>query len=66
MNPQVDVLFTGYVGHTVASTVSLVRAPGLVAVIDPGMVPSPESIFGPLGELGLGPDDGRRRQAHGG
>jgi glyoxylase-like metal-dependent hydrolase (beta-lactamase superfamily II) len=53
----VDLLFTGYVGDTVASTVSLVRADGLVAVVDPGMVPSPASIVGPLAELDLAPVD---------
>jgi glyoxylase-like metal-dependent hydrolase (beta-lactamase superfamily II) len=57
MTAAVDLLFTGYVGDTVASTVSLVRAPGLVAIVDPGMVPGAESILQPLAGLGLSPAD---------
>jgi glyoxylase-like metal-dependent hydrolase (beta-lactamase superfamily II) len=45
------VLFTGYVGDRVASTVSFVRDGDVRVVIDPGMVPEPAAILGPLGEL---------------
>jgi glyoxylase-like metal-dependent hydrolase (beta-lactamase superfamily II) len=52
-----DVLFAGYVGPHTASTVSLVRDGDTVVVIDPGMVPSRDSILGPLAALGVQPDD---------
>ena len=45
------ILFTGYVGDRVASTVSFVRDDDVRVVIDPGMVPEPAAILGPLGEL---------------
>lgn len=45
------VLFTGYVGDTVASTVSFVRDGEVLAVIDPGMTPQPADILGPLKSL---------------
>ena len=52
---QLDVLCSGYIGRGVASTVSLVRAEGLVAVVDPGMVPSRSTILDPMAELGVSP-----------
>jgi glyoxylase-like metal-dependent hydrolase (beta-lactamase superfamily II) len=45
------VLFTGYVGERVASTVCFVRDGDVRLVIDPGMVPEPNAILSPLGEL---------------
>lgn len=58
---EVDVLVSGYARaesdevSRVAGTVSLVRAPGLTAVVDPGMVADREQILGPLRELGISP-----------
>jgi glyoxylase-like metal-dependent hydrolase (beta-lactamase superfamily II) len=55
---QLDVIFNGYAGAKgVAGTVSLVRDGALVAIVDPGMVPSREAILGPLAELGVAPSD---------
>jgi glyoxylase-like metal-dependent hydrolase (beta-lactamase superfamily II) len=55
---QLDVIFDGYAGaRGVAGTVSLVRDGDLVAIVDPGMVPSREAILGPLAELGIEPHD---------
>jgi len=55
---ELDVIFNGYAGAKgVAGTVSLVRDGDLVAIVDPGMVPSREAILGPLAELGLAPSD---------
>jgi len=45
------VLFTGYVGERVASTVSFVRDGAVRVIVDPGMVPEPAAILGPLGEV---------------
>jgi glyoxylase-like metal-dependent hydrolase (beta-lactamase superfamily II) len=53
---KVEVLFRGYVGSGVASTVSYVEDGRLRAVVDPGMVPSPRSILSPLGRLGVRPE----------
>lgn len=55
---KLDVIFDGYAGaQGVAGTVSLVRDGDLIAIIDPGMVPSREAILGPLAELGVAPHD---------
>lgn len=51
----VDVLFDGYAGERVAGTVSCVRDGGVVAIVDPGMVPSRAAILDPLRELGVDP-----------
>jgi glyoxylase-like metal-dependent hydrolase (beta-lactamase superfamily II) len=48
-----DVLFDGYGGEGVASTVSLIRDGDLVAVVDPGMVPARSAILDPLAALGV-------------
>ncbi|MDE3008102.1 MAG: MBL fold metallo-hydrolase [Acidobacteriota bacterium] len=56
MAAQVDVLFAGYVGERVAGTVTLVRENDTVIVIDPGMVPSRQSILDPLRALGVQED----------
>jgi glyoxylase-like metal-dependent hydrolase (beta-lactamase superfamily II) len=52
-----DVLFEGYAEDKVAGTVSLVRDGDLVAVVDPGMVPSRSAILDPLARLGVSPED---------
>jgi len=52
----VEVLFRGYVGSRVASTVSYIREGRFRAVVDPGMVPSQASILGPLARKGVRPD----------
>jgi len=49
----VEVLFRGYVGRRVASTVSYVEDGRFRAIVDPGMVPSPTSILGPLARRGV-------------
>jgi glyoxylase-like metal-dependent hydrolase (beta-lactamase superfamily II) len=58
---EVDVLVAGYARRDgdvarVAGTVSLVRAEGLVAIVDPGMAADRELILRPLRELGIAPD----------
>ncbi len=50
MAAEFHVLFTGYVGDRVAGTVSFVRDGDVRVIIDPGMVPEPNAILGPLGE----------------
>jgi len=61
---RLDVLHTGYIGRTgdsspmrVGSTVSLVRDGDLVAIVDPGLVPSPSAILEPLADLGVSVDE---------
>jgi len=51
------VLFTGYVGERVAGTVSFVRDGAVRVIVDPGMVPEPAAILGPLGELVDSPNE---------
>ncbi len=53
---EVEVLFRGYVGSGVASTVSFIRDGRLRAVVDPGMVPDQRSILAPLRRLGVRPE----------
>lgn len=50
---MLDVLFEGYADDRVAGTVSLIRDGDVVAVVDPGMVPSPASILDPLASIGV-------------
>jgi glyoxylase-like metal-dependent hydrolase (beta-lactamase superfamily II) len=57
MGAEFRVLFTGYVGEHVASTVGFVRDGDVRVVIDPGMVPDQSAILGPLGELVHSPDE---------
>lgn len=52
---RLDILFVGYVGERVAGTVSLVRSGNVIAVVDPGMVPSRRAILDPLAALGVDP-----------
>lgn len=58
---EVDVLVIGYARSDgdrsrVAGTVSLVRAPDLTAIVDPGMVASRDLILDPLRDLGVEPN----------
>lgn len=57
MAAEFRVLFTGYVGDLVASTVGFVRDGDVRVVIDPGMVPDQSAILGPLAELVDSPDE---------
>jgi glyoxylase-like metal-dependent hydrolase (beta-lactamase superfamily II) len=55
---RLDVLVEGYARTpNVAGTVSLVRDADRVVVVDPGMVAHRDLILGPLGELGVRPED---------
>jgi glyoxylase-like metal-dependent hydrolase (beta-lactamase superfamily II) len=55
---RLDVLFEGYGTETgVAGTVSLLRDDDVVAIVDPGMLPSRAAILDPLADLGVSPDD---------
>lgn len=56
MEANFTVLFTGYVGDRVAGTVSYVRDGDVRVVIDPGMVPEPAAILGPLMAMVDSPD----------
>jgi glyoxylase-like metal-dependent hydrolase (beta-lactamase superfamily II) len=52
------VLFAGYVGDTVASTVTFVADGDVRVVVDPGMVPDPgAAILDPLAALGVAPEE---------
>lgn len=53
---RLDVLFAGYGGDGVASTVSLVRDGEVVIVVDPGMVPARASILEAMRHLGVAPE----------
>ncbi len=53
--PDIRILFEGYAEPGVASTVAYVRDGRTRIVIDPGMVPSPRRILGPLHRLGVTP-----------
>ncbi len=52
---EVYILFNGYVGERVASTVAFVRDGDIRVIIDPGMVPGPSAILEPLAALGESP-----------
>jgi glyoxylase-like metal-dependent hydrolase (beta-lactamase superfamily II) len=52
---EVHILFNGYVGERVASTVAFVRDGDIRVIIDPGMVPGPAAILEPLAALGESP-----------
>jgi glyoxylase-like metal-dependent hydrolase (beta-lactamase superfamily II) len=52
---EVHILFTGYAGEHVASTVAYVRDGDARVVIDPGMVPDQRAILEPLAALGESP-----------
>lgn len=53
---EVHILFNGYIGDHVASTVSYVRDGDARVIIDPGMVPVHQSILEPLAALGESPE----------
>lgn len=53
---EVHILFQGYVGERVASTISFVRDGDTLVIIDPGMAPSPTAMLGPLAALGFAPE----------
>ena len=53
---ELHVLFNGYVGSHVASTISFVRDGDVHAIIDPGMAPSRAAILEPLAALGVAPE----------
>jgi glyoxylase-like metal-dependent hydrolase (beta-lactamase superfamily II) len=56
MAAEFRVLFTGYVGERVASTVSFVQDGDVRVIVDPGMVPDPGAILRPLQQLVDAPD----------
>src|SRR5690348_12500347 len=53
---EVHILFQGYVGERVASTISFVRDGDALVIIDPGMAPSPAAMLEPLATLGVAPE----------
>jgi glyoxylase-like metal-dependent hydrolase (beta-lactamase superfamily II) len=55
---SLHVLFAGYVGDTVAATVTFVADGDVRVVVDPGMVPDPrQAILDPLAALGVAPEE---------
>jgi glyoxylase-like metal-dependent hydrolase (beta-lactamase superfamily II) len=54
---KVHLLFEGYVGNAVASTVVLILDGDSRIVVDPGMVPGQRAILDPLAELGVDPGE---------
>ena len=56
MTAEFRLLFTGYVGERVASTVSFLRDGEVRVIVDPGMVPEPAAILVPLQRLVDSPD----------
>ena len=53
---EAHILFNGYASDHVASTVAFVREGDVRVIIDPGMVPTPNSILEPLAALGESPE----------
>jgi glyoxylase-like metal-dependent hydrolase (beta-lactamase superfamily II) len=56
LTAEVHILFNGYAGDRVASTVSFVRDGDVRVIIDPGMVPDQSAILDPLAALGETPE----------
>ena len=54
---ELHVLFEGYVGGRVASTVVLIRDGDATIVVDPGMVPGQRAILDPLARQGVDPGE---------
>jgi glyoxylase-like metal-dependent hydrolase (beta-lactamase superfamily II) len=54
---EVHILFEGYVGERVASTIAFVRDDQVKVIIDPGMAPTQHSLLDPLAALGVSPDE---------
>lgn len=60
--PTVDILVTGYVKESeeaelVQPTISLVRAPGMTLIVDPGILRESSTLADALAEKGLKPTD---------
>jgi glyoxylase-like metal-dependent hydrolase (beta-lactamase superfamily II) len=53
---EVSILFEGYVGEHVASTIAFVREGEVRVIIDPGMAPSRAAMLEPLAALGVTPE----------
>ncbi|HLW03806.1 MAG TPA: MBL fold metallo-hydrolase [Ktedonobacterales bacterium] len=53
---EVHILFEGYVGERVASTIAFVREGDVRVIIDPGMAPSRAALLEPLAALGVTPE----------
>lgn len=53
---HIQVLFSGYVGPHTASTVTYIRDGETHVIVDPGMVPHPDAILGPLFQIGVAAD----------
>ena len=53
---EFHLLFTGYAGRGVDSTVSFIRDGATLVIVDPGMAPVPGAILDPLAALGIAPD----------
>ena len=49
---EVFILFSGYVGERVASSVGFIRDGNARIIVDPGIVPAPARIIEPLRQLG--------------
>ena len=56
VNCSIDILSTGYLSPGVAGTVVLARVSERIVILDPGMVPTRQSILSPLSALGIDPD----------
>jgi glyoxylase-like metal-dependent hydrolase (beta-lactamase superfamily II) len=54
---EVHILFTGYAGERVASTVGFVREGERRVIVDPGMVPDRRAVLEPLAALGVAPEE---------
>jgi glyoxylase-like metal-dependent hydrolase (beta-lactamase superfamily II) len=53
---EVHLLFEGYVGERVASTIAFVREGEVRVIIDPGMAPARSAMLDPLAALGVTPE----------
>src|SRR5438067_1349533 len=53
---ELFILFNGYVGERVASSVGFIRDGAARIIVDPGMVPAPARILDPLAALGETPE----------
>jgi glyoxylase-like metal-dependent hydrolase (beta-lactamase superfamily II) len=53
---ELHILFNGYVGERVASSVGFIREGDARIIVDPGMVPDRDRILGPLAALGESPE----------
>jgi glyoxylase-like metal-dependent hydrolase (beta-lactamase superfamily II) len=53
---ELFILFNGYVGERVASSVGFIRDGAARIIVDPGMVPDRSRILDPLAQLGESPE----------